>query len=58
MDFTGGNISGRLVGEIAGRNMQHLTCELGGKSPMIVFSDVDLDEAVSGVMFGTFIAAG
>lgn len=30
----------------------------GGKSPMIVFDDVDIDSIVKGVMFGTFIAAG
>jgi betaine-aldehyde dehydrogenase len=38
--------------------MRHVTMELGGKSPLIVFGDADLDAAVSGAILGNFYSSG
>ena len=38
--------------------LKHVTLELGGKSPLIVFDDADLDNAVSGALLGNFYSAG
>ena len=40
------------------RRLKHVTLELGGKSPMIVFDDADLDNAVAGALLGNFYSAG
>jgi acyl-CoA reductase-like NAD-dependent aldehyde dehydrogenase len=44
--FTGSTSVGRGVGEKAGDALKAYTLELGGKSPVIVCPDVDIDEAV------------
>jgi acyl-CoA reductase-like NAD-dependent aldehyde dehydrogenase len=56
--LTGGTESGRLAGAAAARNFAHQTLELGGKAPVIVFDDFDLDQAVDYAAFGAFIGAG
>lgn len=56
--FTGGTEAGRSVAEAASRRFAKVTVELGGKSPVLVFDDQDLDVAAKGVAFGGFIAAG
>ncbi len=57
--FTGSNQVGRLVMRAAAEsNLKPVTLELGGKSPNIVFSDVDLEEAVEGAHMGLFANAG
>lgn len=56
--FTGGEAGGQKVNEIAARDFKRVTLELGGKSPHIIFSDADLDQAVKGVIAGIFAAAG
>jgi acyl-CoA reductase-like NAD-dependent aldehyde dehydrogenase len=56
--LTGGTDAGRLVGAAAGRNFAHQTLELGGKTPVIVFDDFDVDQAVNYAAFGAFIGAG
>ncbi|GAA5988249.1 hypothetical protein JCM11641_002100 [Rhodosporidiobolus odoratus] len=58
VDVTGGTAGGRAIGEIVGRNLASYTAELGGKAPIIVFKDVNLDMAVNGVAFASFIASG
>jgi acyl-CoA reductase-like NAD-dependent aldehyde dehydrogenase len=58
VDVTGGTPAGREIGRIAGYNLSHFTAELGGKAPVIVFENSDLDVAVNGVAFGSFIASG
>ncbi len=50
--FTGSTEMGRKIGEIAGKKLIPATLELGGKSPHIVFSDVEIDKAVENVVFG------
>ncbi len=56
--LTGGTEAGRIVGALAGKNFAHQTLELGGKSPVIVFDDFDIDQAVNYAAFGAFIGAG
>jgi betaine-aldehyde dehydrogenase len=42
----------------AAENLRQATCELGGKSALIIFDDADLDKAVEWVMFGAFWTNG
>ncbi len=56
--FTGSTATGRVVGARAGQNLIGCTLELGGKNPLIVLEDADLDEVVPGAIFGTFLNAG
>lgn len=56
--FTGGTAAGRAVSEATARRFAKVTVELGGKSPVLVFDDQDVDVAAQGVAFGGFIAAG
>ncbi|KAM0753077.1 aldehyde dehydrogenase-like protein [Meredithblackwellia eburnea MCA 4105] len=58
VDLTGGTPGGRVIGSIVGRNLASWTAELGGKAPICVFENVDLDIAVNGVAFASFIASG
>ena len=58
VNFTGGEQGGRAVSEAAARRFARVTAELGGKTPVIVFDDADLSDAVNGVAFGGFVAAG
>ncbi|KAM3424717.1 hypothetical protein BST61_g6704 [Cercospora zeina] len=58
VDVTGGTPSGRAIGAIAGGNLAHFTAELGGKAPVIVTGNANLELAVNGVTFGSFIASG
>lgn len=57
--FTGSTEVGHLIMEAAARsNLKPVTLELGGKSPNIIFEDVDLDEAVEGAHMGLFSNQG
>ena len=57
--FTGSTEVGHLIMEAAAKsNLKRVTLELGGKSPNIIFGDVDLDEAVEGAHFGLFFNHG
>jgi aldehyde dehydrogenase (NAD+) len=57
--FTGSTEVGRLVMEAAAKsNLKPVTLELGGKSPNIIFEDVDVDEAVEGAHMGLFSNQG
>ncbi|HET7566685.1 MAG TPA: aldehyde dehydrogenase [Gaiellaceae bacterium] len=47
VSFTGSSETGRLVASTAGRNLVPFTAELGGKSPLVVFADADLDAAAA-----------
>ncbi|KAG2833236.1 Betaine aldehyde dehydrogenase [Phytophthora cactorum] len=58
IDFTGGTTTGRAVAAAAGGNLASTTMELGGKAPIVVFDDVDVDEVVNGAAFACFIASG
>jgi len=56
--FTGSTATGRKVAEAAGRNLNRVTLELGGKSPQVVFADADLTAAANGLLAGVFAATG
>jgi succinate-semialdehyde dehydrogenase/glutarate-semialdehyde dehydrogenase len=56
--FTGSSATGATVGERAGKNLIGCSLELGGKNPMIVLDDVDLDEAITSAIFAVFANAG
>lgn len=56
--FTGSTATGRTVAEQAGKRLISCTLELGGKNPMVVFSDADLGRAVDGAIRGCFTNAG
>ncbi len=56
--LTGSVPTGRKVYQMAAEGLRHATLELGGKSPLIVFSDADLEAAVGGAMLGNFYSSG
>jgi len=56
--FTGADSTGRAINEAAARHFKHVSLELGGKSPNIVFADANLDDAVNGAVAGIFAATG
>src|SRR5262247_3144857 len=56
--FTGSDATGQRIYESAARGMKHVTMELGGKSPNIVFDDANIENAVKGVISGIFAATG
>src|SRR6266851_2126175 len=56
--LTGGTDAGRIVGALAGGRFVHQTLELGGKTPVVVFDDFDVEQAVNYAAFGAFIGAG
>jgi acyl-CoA reductase-like NAD-dependent aldehyde dehydrogenase len=56
--FTGGSAAGRQVATAAAGHFAKVTVELGGKTPVIVFDDIDIETAARGAAFGAFIAAG
>ncbi|RRO18954.1 aldehyde dehydrogenase family protein [Saccharopolyspora rhizosphaerae] len=56
--FTGSSAVGTRVGELCGRHLQSPCLELGGKNPMIVTEDADLDLAVEGALFSGWGTAG
>jgi alpha-ketoglutaric semialdehyde dehydrogenase len=56
--FTGSTAVGRMIGELTGRHIQSPCLELGGKNPMVVMPDADLDLVVEGALFAGFGTAG
>ena len=58
VSLTGSVPTGRKVYAAAAEGIKHVTMELGGKSPMIVFEDADIDNAVSGAILGNFYSSG
>ena len=53
-----GTDTGRAIGSIVGRNLAHYTAELGGKAPIVVFDDADVQSAANGAAFACFVASG
>ena len=56
--FTGSTATGRIIGELAGKHLIDCCLELGGKNPMLVLEDADVDEAVHAALFGGFGNSG
>jgi benzaldehyde dehydrogenase (NAD) len=58
INFTGSTKVGRIIAEKAGRHLKRVLLELGGKAPMIVLGDADLDRATAAASFGAFFHQG
>lgn len=58
VSVTGAVATGKAVMADAAPTLKHLTLELGGKSPLIIFEDARIDDAVSGALLGNFYSAG
>jgi acyl-CoA reductase-like NAD-dependent aldehyde dehydrogenase len=58
VNFTGSTKVGRIVGELAARNLKPALLELGGKAPLLVLDDADLDAAVQAAAFGAYFNQG
>ena len=58
INFTGSTAVGRIIAVRAAQNLKPVLLELGGKAPLIVLEDADLDEAVAAAAFGAFMNQG
>jgi acyl-CoA reductase-like NAD-dependent aldehyde dehydrogenase len=58
INFTGSTEVGRIVAKRAAEQLKPVLLELGGKAPLIVLEDADLDETVKAAAFGAFMNAG
>ena len=58
VSFTGSTEVGRTVGKAAMEHVAHVTLELGGKSPMVVFEDADIERVVEATQASIFFNAG
>lgn len=58
VSLTGSVPTGRKVYAMAAEGIRHVTMELGGKSPLIIFDDADVENAVGGAMLANFYSAG
>jgi betaine-aldehyde dehydrogenase len=58
VSLTGSVPTGRRVYAAAAQHMKHVTMELGGKSPLLVFKDADLEDAVSAAINANFYSSG
>lgn len=56
--FTGSSRTGRIIGELAGRQLKKSLLELGGSDPFIVLADADLDAAAAAALHSRFGNAG
>ena len=58
INFTGSSTVGRIIAKRAAEHLKPCLLELGGKAPLIVLDDADLDEAVKAAAFGAFMNQG
>jgi acyl-CoA reductase-like NAD-dependent aldehyde dehydrogenase len=58
VNFTGSTHVGRYVGQLAGKYLKPALLELGGKAPMLVLEDADLDSAAQAAIFAAFLNQG
>ncbi|MCA2012731.1 aldehyde dehydrogenase [Cereibacter sphaeroides] len=58
VNFTGSTRVGKVIGELCGRYLKPALLELGGKAPMIVMEDADIDAAVAAAGFGAYMNQG
>jgi acyl-CoA reductase-like NAD-dependent aldehyde dehydrogenase len=58
INFTGSTTVGRIVAVRAAQNLKPVLLELGGKAPLLVLEDADIDEAVKAAAFGAFMNQG
>ncbi|HWH01519.1 MAG TPA: 5-carboxymethyl-2-hydroxymuconate semialdehyde dehydrogenase [Pilimelia sp.] len=58
ISFTGETTTGQIIFREAATHLKGLSMELGGKSPVVVFADADLDSAIDSALFGVFSLNG
>ena len=58
VSLTGSVPTGRKVYAAAAQSIKNVTMELGGKSPLIIFDDADIEDAVGGAILGNFYSSG
>jgi salicylaldehyde dehydrogenase len=58
VNFTGSTRVGRIIAEQCGRQLKRCLLELGGKSPLVVLDDADIEGAVKAAIFGAFLYQG
>ncbi len=58
VNFTGSTKVGKIIAGTCARYLKPVVLELGGKAPMVVLDDADLDDAVNGAAFGSFANSG
>lgn len=58
INFTGSTHVGKIIAELAGRNLKPVLLELGGKAPAIVWEDADLPSAAQACAMGAYLHAG
>ncbi|HEX8382026.1 MAG TPA: aldehyde dehydrogenase [Sphingomonas sp.] len=58
INFTGSTYVGKIIAQRAAAHLKPVLLELGGKAPLIVLEDADLDEAVKAAAFGAFMNSG
>jgi betaine-aldehyde dehydrogenase len=58
VSLTGSVATGKAVAKAAAATLKQVTLELGGKSPLIVFADADIEQAVTGAMLANFYSSG
>jgi aldehyde dehydrogenase (NAD+) len=58
ISFTGSTATGHQIARIGAEHQKHVSLEMGGKNPIIVMEDADLDLAVDGVLWGAFGTTG
>jgi phenylacetaldehyde dehydrogenase len=58
ISFTGSTATGQAIGRIAADNLTRTTLELGGKSPLVVLEDADIEQAALGAAMGIFFNQG
>lgn len=58
VNFTGSTKVGRIIAMTCAKYLKPVVLELGGKAPLVVLDDADLDDAVNGAAFGAFANSG
>lgn len=58
VNFTGSTRTGKVIAKLCAEELKPVVLELGGKAPLLVFDDADLDEATAAASFGAFMNSG
>ncbi len=58
MNFTGSTKVGKIIAETCGKHLTPALLELGGKAPLVILDDADIDGAVNAAIFGAFMHQG
>ncbi|NEI10960.1 aldehyde dehydrogenase family protein [Rhizobium leguminosarum] len=58
VNFTGSTKVGKIIAETCGRHLKPALLELGGKAPLVILDDADIDGAVNATIFGAFMHQG